>query len=104
MNEHASLDRGDGRSARITGKLTLDTVRSLYDQALRGEMPKAVDLGGVTRVDSSGLALLLEWESASGGQLAIEGTPADLMRLARLCGAEELLALDGRQPGGAKGD
>ena len=57
-----------------------------------------VDLSGVTNTDSAGLALLLEWQaeyrghSGNGRLMAIQEPPQALMKIARLCGAEEYLA------------
>jgi ABC-type transporter Mla MlaB component len=45
--------------------------------------------------------LLLEWQSrahARGGQLVLDNAPAGLLRLARLCEADDLLNLSGRRP------
>lgn len=94
----------NGGGARLAGELTLETVPGIYEdagKALRrsGRRIRQVDLSDVSRVDSSGLALLLEWEAGSkqdGSVLEIRNAPSDLLRLARLCGAQELLNLDGR--------
>jgi len=58
-----------------------------------------VDLAGLTRVDSAGLALLVDWLAwarAAQRQLSFESTPPALQALARLSGLEGLLA---GQPG-----
>ena len=57
-----------------------------------------IDLSGVTKVDSAGLALLLEWQAqsnASNETLTMTGAPASLLRLAKLCGAMKLINLSG---------
>ncbi len=56
----------------------------------------AVDLRDVGAVDSAGLALLLEWQSAArqrGAGLEFRNAPRDLLRLAALSEATELLGL-----------
>lgn len=106
-NSDAIGIRFDDGVARISGDLTLDTVAGIYRQAgeaLRhdGERLDSVDLDAVERVDSSGLALLLQWQAArerEDGSLEIRNAPDDLLRLARLCGAQDLLHLNDREPG-----
>lgn len=96
MNNRATLQiDGDG-VVRIEGDLTVDTVPALYEQA-SGASPRTVDLADAGRIDSSGLALLLEWQAAGERDtLEVLRAPEDLLSLARLCGAEKLLHLGGR--------
>lgn len=57
--------------------------------------PIVLDLSGITRVDSAGLALLLELTRAArahGGKLQIEKSPQQLRELAEFFGLDELLA------------
>lgn len=103
MTETGQIAIGPEGKARIEGVLTLDTVASVYAAANRaageGRRISSLDLGGVSRVDSSGLALLLEWQSVAkrdGRSLAIHSAPAGLLSLAGLCEAADLLSLDGR--------
>jgi len=93
-------------AARIDGALTLDTVAAVYQQAeqaaSQGRYLTSLDLGGVTRVDSSGLALLLEWQSLAhraGRCITIHAAPTDLLSLASLCEAADLLSINGRVNG-----
>lgn len=97
--------------ARIDGELTLDTVADVYRQAdqtaSRGQYMTSLDLGGVTRVDSSGLALLLEWQALAnraGRRITIHDAPGDLLSLASLCEAGELLSINGRAAGAQAGE
>lgn len=83
--------------------MTLNTVTALYNQAsaeaARGRNFVNIDLEAVPSVDSSGLALLLEWQStavAAGSSLHIRNAPADLLSLTRLCEASDLLVIEGR--------
>lgn len=103
MSEGSQLSVDASGAARITGPLTLNTVTALYYQAcvqaVRGRNLVNIDLEAVPSVDSSGLALLLEWQStavAAGRTLNIRNAPADLLSLTRLCEASDLLAIEGR--------
>ena len=92
----------DGDTARLVGDLTFGTVTRLFDRmdALRKErnMPPVIDLSGVEQIDSSGLALLLEWQSQFTGRsensprLDIRHPPESLVKIARLCDAENYLS------------
>jgi phospholipid transport system transporter-binding protein len=94
--------------ARFHGPLTFETVpalfRGLEEQVQREAAVERIDLAGVTAVDSAGLALLLEWQArarANGRSLAVRNVPGALLRLARLCEADELLNLSGRDAAGS---
>lgn len=87
----------------VSGALTFETTPALFNQArglLNGEV-RTVNLAAVTRVDSSGLALLLEWQASSrqrGASLVFEDAPPDLLRLAELSESRALLGLSPRNP------
>jgi phospholipid transport system transporter-binding protein len=94
---------GQDASVIIAGDLTFDQVTGLYEQAASllgpGNTIREIDLSEVSRVDSAGLALLLEWQAAARGRntpLKITRAPADLLSLAQLCEAQELLQLAAR--------
>ena len=62
----------------------------------QGQGPVELDLSGVTRVDSAGLALLLELARAAragGRELRCTRAPEQLRRLAEFFGLSTLLAL-----------
>jgi phospholipid transport system transporter-binding protein len=90
----------DGTRAVVSGPATLANVRALLEEG-RAQLNAGVhtiDLGGVTALDSSLLAVLLAWRRearAAKVELAVEGLPEGLVTIARLYGVEELL------PGGA---
>ena len=70
----------------------LRTSRSLYGQ----NPPRVLDLAGVARADSAGLALLIEW--ARDGRRRDQrprfvGVPAQLMQMAKVSGLEAVLEL-----------
>jgi phospholipid transport system transporter-binding protein len=103
MTETGQIYVSPEGKARIEGVLTLDTVASVYAEANRaageGRRMITLDLCGVSRVDSSGLALLLEWQSVAkrdGRSISIHSAPADLQSLAGLCEAADLLSINGR--------
>ena len=80
---------------RLSGDLTFATVPALARKqaAPAGE----VDLGGVTRADSAGLALLLDWLAAaraSGDGLTYSRLPSQLAAIARVSGIAEVLEHD----------
>lgn len=89
---------------RPTGPLTLETAGAALAEARRAVADGVlrVDLSGVPRADSAGLALLLDIvrEAARRGQvLDIVGMPAGLRSLADLYGVTDLLPLDEAAPG-----
>ena len=58
-----------------------------------------IDLAGIEHADSSGLALLLEWQAMANKhdrRLHITNAPENLLRLAKLCEADKLLDISGR--------
>ncbi len=96
----ARLEAGSDGALRATGLLTFATARELWPQGLSridgvtrgGEL--VVDLSGITRSDSAGLALLVAWHAHAGEagvQLAYRGLPAELRALAAISGAAALL-------------
>lgn len=87
----------------IEGEITFDTAAALYRQT--GQLfadqssPLRLDLAKVQTVDSAGVALLLEWQAESKKfnlSLHILNAPNDLMRLAALSEAQDLLNVSGR--------
>jgi phospholipid transport system transporter-binding protein len=103
MNQSSAFSVNPSGLARVSGPLTLDTVAAIYGlakaEAAQGRYFDDLDLDAVSNVDSSGLALLLEWQSTArhaGRRLHIRNAPADLLSLASLCEANDLLAIKGR--------
>ena len=89
---------GDGRFA-LNGALTLTTVAALREQGRQAFAAAAgdivVDLGGVERTDSGGLALLVDWlawAQAAHRKLNFSALPEALRALARVSDVEDLLA------------
>ncbi|MEO8444644.1 MAG: STAS domain-containing protein [Gammaproteobacteria bacterium] len=88
----------------VKGPVTFDTAGTLLadGRALFAGVPAAtVSLGGISSVDSAGLALLLEWlrlARSEGRSLAFEHIPEKLLAIARLSGVESLLTEGYRSP------
>ena len=88
--------RVEGTRLSVIGPATLATASRLLEEA-RGALAGGVtevDLGEVTDVDSSLLAVLFAWMREAkqhGRTLALRRVPPDLASLARLYGVAELL-------------
>jgi phospholipid transport system transporter-binding protein len=92
-----SYERGEGGSYRLQGPLVFDSVPDLY-AGLVGKLRESgdltIDLSGVTRADSAGMALLVEWQRlarAEGGKVKLVNMPPQVVRMVRVTGLEELL-------------
>lgn len=84
----------------LQGPLSFETVPGVLVEsdkyAARTDLPDAltIDFAQVTHVDSSAVALLLEWlrrAKRRGKTLAFVNLPANLLALARLYGVAELI-------------
>ncbi len=82
----------------LHGNLTLASVKNIYQKSLplakHSQLPQLIDLAKVKRVDSAGLALLLEWQSWAVMRqhyFCYCNVPEKLLKLASLCGATEVL-------------
>ena len=103
MNTSSSIHAAGEDTVDVCGDMTFGHVRSLSQQAesLFGgnSRIRQINLAQVQKVDSSGLALLLEWQAAANRNnttLSVTHAPDDLLSLARLCEAQELLQLTAR--------
>ena len=84
----------------ITGELTFATIPGVLAQSAefeaRTDLPDrlVIDFTGVSGVDSSAVALLLEWRRQAltrGKTLVFTNLPANLVALARLYGVADLI-------------
>jgi phospholipid transport system transporter-binding protein len=80
----------------VSGPVTLANAAALLDEGRRhlAEGVRSVDLGEVTELDSSLLALALAWlreARASKREVAFANPPEAMQTLARLYGVEEFL-------------
>ena len=85
---------------QLTGALSFETLPGVLEQSAaftaRADLPErlTIDFSGITGVDSSAVALLLEWRRQAqrlGKALVFVNLPANLLALARLYGVEELI-------------
>ncbi len=81
----------------LTGELVFDTVTSCLHKSLTifDSLPKVCfDLAGISRADSAGLALIIEWLREAKKrrvELTLVNVPEQLKTLARVSGVEEIL-------------
>ncbi len=82
---------------QLSGELTFATVEALLDEFTQRAVPtppQVVDLGAVTRTDSAGLALLIEWvKQTRNTPITFQNIPTQMLGLATVSGVEEMLSL-----------
>ena len=88
--------RREGEVLVIEGAVTLDTVPGLISAAEEHfrQGADAVDFAAVTEVDSTAVALALEWirqAERANVALRVVNLPASMQNLAKLYGVSELL-------------
>jgi phospholipid transport system transporter-binding protein len=84
--------------AAIQGELSFRTAPALLDRAGELTAESALDLSGVSKADSAGVALLLELTRRAkkqGRPLALGGVPSQLRELIRFFDLESALQLKG---------
>jgi len=84
----------------VAGELTFASVPALQEHSPGwfSSPPKTLDLAGVERIDSAGIALVIEWARRArlaGGDMRMLNVPASMTSLARTTGIERLLNIDG---------
>jgi len=89
------LTRTGPSSWSFEGELTFATVAGMLAVGPKVDptKPAIVDLSGLTRGDSAGLALLIEWLAAAranGRVIRYTGLPENFARLARVAGLDFL--------------
>ncbi|ANB01349.1 lipid asymmetry maintenance protein MlaB [Ectothiorhodospira sp. BSL-9] len=96
----AHLESAD-RGLRLVGELTQETVPGLWAESQKrfkeGQGGCRVDLSGVTRTDSAGVALLVEWMRLCGGPqggLRFVGVPDRMWDLVRLSDLDGVMPLE----------
>lgn len=101
-NTQASAGLDADGVVRVHGPLTFSSVTAMAAEAPRwlsaGRLSE-VDLGDVTRVDSAGLALMLDWVTHArsvGASVRFISPPEQLLAIARASGLIELF--DGDAP------
>jgi phospholipid transport system transporter-binding protein len=95
----ASIRSASGDVLYLCGEVVIASAPALLAEArsLFAERERIIfDLAEVTRVDSSGLALMLEWLQLAHARnipLQFRNIPTSLLRIARLSNVEGLLPL-----------
>ena len=96
--EQPIVKQGDGRFI-ISGRLEFSTAAQLARQGhelFRGEGDALVlDLSGVTRTDSAGLSLLIEWRRGAEQRkqlLSFSNIPQQLLEIAEVSGVSQLIS------------
>jgi len=91
---------GSGEVLALTGALSFDTLPGVLSESAtftaRTDLPDrlTIDFAGITGVDSSAVALLLEWRREAqrlGKKLEFVNLPPNLLALATLYGVAELI-------------
>jgi phospholipid transport system transporter-binding protein len=97
MSDTQLLQQDNG--FRLEGDLSFDSVPQLMavSQGLfRGENVE-VDLAGIERADSAGVALLVHWQREAkrqGGSVCFHNAPGQMLAIAKVSGVDKLLSLD----------
>ena len=96
MSDFELIDKGEGRFA-LKGEMSFDTAERIlhaseepFEQHTRLE----VDLSGVTKADSAGLALLLEWITWANHtvrEIRFDGMPERVLAIAKTTEVDPLL-------------
>ncbi|HEX5314492.1 MAG TPA: STAS domain-containing protein [Gammaproteobacteria bacterium] len=90
------IAEGEGRF-RVEGEVVFATVMKLLEDgeaAFAGSSRIEIDLGGVTRINTAGLGLVIEWLRRArheGQTITIRRPPATLLALAQICEAQTIL-------------
>lgn len=93
------LSRADGSGLRLEGELGFATARALWRDAadyLPAAGTVSIDLAGVTRADSAGVALLIHWtriQRDHGGGVEFVNIPVQMRSIARVSGVDGILPL-----------
>jgi phospholipid transport system transporter-binding protein len=81
---------------KLSGELSFDTVTGLRNQfraEFKSDVPATIDLGSVTRVDSAGVALMVDWlrfAKTHNQSIRFRNIPEQMVSIADLCDVTEL--------------
>lgn len=94
------LNTDDSAGWKVEGELTFASVPEVQESSLElfSSPPATLDLAGVERIDSAGIALVIEWARRarlSGAAMHLVNVPAGMTSLARTTGLDRLLNIDG---------
>ena len=83
----------DAKTWSLSGELSFTTVTSLlaeFEQS--SSLPRIVDLKEITRTDSAGLALLIEFlKQSQKSSLIFQNIPEQMLNLANVSGVQDML-------------
>lgn len=93
------LNTDDPDTWKVEGELTFASVTDLQDRSPERfeSPPQTLDMGGVGRIDSAGIALVVEWARrarAAGGGMRLINVPEGMTALAKTTGLDQLLNID----------
>ncbi len=97
----ASIHRARNDRIEVSGVLSFTTVPDLRADAVHmfaGAGRMTVDLGGVSRSDSAGLALMIEWLREARRRkvdLRFAHVPDQIRHMAQVSSLEDILPMDG---------
>lgn len=93
----------DGARIRLSGSLSLDSVPSVLASSrdwFEDGADLEIDLSGIERSDSAGVALLLEWlrrARAAGHGINYVNPPAQMRAIVEFCALGSVLPMEERQ-------
>ncbi|MDG4605006.1 MAG: STAS domain-containing protein [Candidatus Contendobacter sp.] len=94
----ATTDR-DGETLRIRGELDFDSVAELWnatESLFAAAPPSRIDLSGISRANSAGVALLVEWLGRTrrqGQELIFVNVPAQMRAIITIADLDTVLPL-----------
>lgn len=95
----ARLHTDDPETWRVAGELTFASVPEIQQDSVAqfDSPPATLDLSGVERIDSAGIALVVEWArraKAAGASMRLVHVPAGMAALSRTVRLHQLLNID----------
>ena len=96
MSDFELVDEGDDRFA-VRGAMSFATANALLrksESLFARHESLVIDLSGVNKSDSAGLALIVEWKSQASSRnaaISIEGVPETMVAIAKTSEVEDLL-------------
>lgn len=93
------LNKDDADRWKVEGELTFASVPRFQDQSLEwfSAPPGVLDLAAVERIDSAGIALLIEWARRArlaGAAMKLVNVPAGMTSLSKTAGLNKILNID----------
>jgi len=94
------LDTENPETWKVSGEMTFASVPAIQDQSpeLFSSPPRSLDLAGVERIDSAGIALVMEWArraKVAGVAMRLVNVPPGMTSLSKTTGLDRLLNIDG---------